>query len=556
MKNNILACFFLFFSYFIATNADIVNAQECEWAKNAGGRGETYPSTVVTDASGNVYVTGYYNSDTMYFGASFIINSSVDNYNTYLGKYDSLGSLLWVKNFGGNISVYGMAIDVLGNIYLTGSFFSPTISFGAISLTNTNGDDIYLVKFNNAGTAIWAKDLNVYSGGGNGSQPTSITTDINNNIYISGYFSDSINFGTAILKHSTPGMGFSIFLAKFDSIGNNMWANGSNGAAEVIPSNIAVDVSGNIYITGYWGFSSSSVITFDTITLSDPFSDNYSFFLVKYNSSGNAVWANSVINYDYVVGTSLVTDASGNIIVAGGFSDPTVTFGSTVLTNADPTGNSEDIFLVKYNSAGNVIWAKSTGGVGEDGCSSIITAAAGNIYMGGMFTSPSITFGSTTLTDCGMFLAQYDSSGNPIWGKSGASISSSSVSSIVRDAFGHLYVMGSFNNRMLTLDAITLIDSTFLGPIFLAKYDIIPTGVQTIQQNNHSILIYPNPTSTSLTITSPNKITSIAISNLLGQTVFTNKYNIEQVQVDVSNLPSSIYFVKINGTEVRKFVKE
>jgi len=80
-------------------------------------------------------------------------------------------------------------------------------------------------------------------------------------------------------------------------------------------------------------------------------------------------------------------------------------------------------------------------------------------------------------------------------------------------------------------------------------------GIDNINTNN-SLGFYPNPTSTSLTITSPNKISQITITNLLGQMLFTHEYNTEQVQVDVADLPSGIYFVKINGTDVRKFVKE
>ena len=67
---------------------------------------------------------------------------------------------------------------------------------------------------------------------------------------------------------------------------------------------------------------------------------------------------------------------------------------------------------------------------------------------------------------------------------------------------------------------------------------------------------YPNPATTSLTITSANKITNVTITNLVGQTVYTHSCNSEKVQVDVSGLPTDIYFVKVNGSEVRKFVKE
>jgi len=84
-----------------------------------------------------------------------------------------------------------------------------------------------------------------------------------------------------------------------------------------------------------------------------------------------------------------------------------------------------------------------------------------------------------------------------------------------------------------------------------------PVSVPTLSTTNESGFgIYPNPTTTSLTITTTNKITSITITNLLGQTLYSQQYNSPQVQVDVSTLPTCMYLIRINGTEVRKFVKE
>ena len=80
--------------------------------------------------------------------------------------------------------------------------------------------------------------------------------------------------------------------------------------------------------------------------------------------------------------------------------------------------------------------------------------------------------------------------------------------------------------------------------------------VNNISGRSNSIYLFPNPTSSSLTISSTNNFSQITITNLLGQTLFTHDYNAAQVQVDVADLPSGIYFVKINGTDVRKFVKE
>ena len=77
-----------------------------------------------------------------------------------------------------------------------------------------------------------------------------------------------------------------------------------------------------------------------------------------------------------------------------------------------------------------------------------------------------------------------------------------------------------------------------------------------IVPKTQEITLFPNPTITSLTISSSQKITTLSITNLLSQKVYSNEYNSEKVQVNVSALPGGIYFVKINGADVRKFVKE
>ena len=74
--------------------------------------------------------------------------------------------------------------------------------------------------------------------------------------------------------------------------------------------------------------------------------------------------------------------------------------------------------------------------------------------------------------------------------------------------------------------------------------------------NTQRIAIYPNPATTSLTITSGENIKTLTITNLLGQPIYSHGYNTDKAEVDVSTLPTGIYLIRINGTEVRKFVKE
>ena len=121
---------------------------------------------------------------------------------------------------------------------------------------------------------------------------------------------------------------------------------------------------------------------------------------------------------------SIAVDANGNSYVTGYFDSPTITFGSTVLTNANSAGGTCDIFIVKYDESGNVLWAKGEGGTSTDYAYSITVDANGNSFITGYFDSPSIIFGSTTLTNADntgntgdIFIVKYNTSGNVLWAK-------------------------------------------------------------------------------------------------------------------------------------------
>lgn len=119
-------------------------------------------------------------------------------------------------------------------------------------------------------------------------------------------------------------------------------------------------------------------------------------------------------------GTSVTTDASGNLYVGGTFSSATISFGSYTLVN-DSSGTS-DIFLVKYDSLGNVIWAKREGGKGDDLLKAIKVTNTGNLSIAGTFMSPFIaldTFVFRSSYGCPrFFLAQYNPLGTLNWARS------------------------------------------------------------------------------------------------------------------------------------------
>jgi hypothetical protein len=333
-------------------------------------------------------LTGCFQSPTINFG-SFTLNASAED-NIFLAKYDANGNVLWAKSPVGTMDDQGrsVAVDATGNIYLAGTY-CHNITFGVTTLTNAGGNtpDLFLAKYDANGNVLWAKS----AGGAEWDEVTSVAVDVAGNSYVTGYFqSPTIYFGSNTLTNASSAR--DIFLAKYDANGNVLWAkragsNDSDGA-----SSVAVDVSGNTYVTGYF---QGTTITFGSTTLTNANANNtHDMFLAKYDVNGNVIWAKSAAggtDSDYA--ESVAIDASGNTYMSGWFYSTTLNFGSITLTN----DGGQDIFIVKYDSNGNALWVKGSNGSGGDfRAYSGAVDGTGCSYVAGLNVEV-VTFGSTTL---------------------------------------------------------------------------------------------------------------------------------------------------------------
>jgi hypothetical protein len=368
----------------------------------------------------------------------------------------------WAKSGIGSGDSYGtICTDAIGNVFITGVFDSPSINFGVYTLTNTSLISVYLVKYDANGNVLWAKSP-VGSSSGNGDDGCSVSADPMGNVYVTGYFSSpTIVFGSYTLtNYGTE----SIFLAKYDANGNVLWAKNSISSFADYGLSVSTDANGNAYIAGTFH---SSTISFGSYTLTNAGSQNV--FLVKYDVNGNVLWANSSVGF-IGNGSSVSTDAIGNTYLTGNFQGSPITFGSYTLTN---TGGL-DVFLTKYDTNGNVLWAKnSVAASGNSFGNSVSSDAEGNAYITGCYSSPTINFGSYTLTNSGTqnsFLTKYDTYGNVLWAKNvnGSNIQSQSVS----NNSNCVYICGGFSG-VVSIDTYTLTDTTSSQePMFIARFDL------------------------------------------------------------------------------------
>jgi hypothetical protein len=331
------------------------------WAKSAGGGGNIsdQASDITADLNGNVYVTGTYVTAKIGFGTDSLVN--VGSADIFTVKYDPAGNVLWAKSAGGSSgdNSRSISIDPSGNILITGYYQSATINFGSTALTNTNNSgsptDIFVTKYDASGNVLWAQTAGSMN---SNEEATSISADINGNILVAGNFQGGhITFAGITLTNPDSAnfmaMPKAIFIVKFDAAGSVIWAKSPLGTtANAGSSLLSTDASGNIYLTG--NFTSKNLM-FDSITLTNtdsiPMFGNgtQEIFVAKYDASGNAIWAKSVIGsyWDEVYGIG--TDATGNTFITGSFYSSKLIFGTDTLTNIDNSQVTVDYYVAKLS---------------------------------------------------------------------------------------------------------------------------------------------------------------------------------------------------------------
>ena len=512
----------------------IAQAPNYLWAKGAGGTGSEYSRGVATDGSGNVLVTGSFTSPTITFGTTTLNNAGSTN--IFIVKYDASGTVLWAKSAGGtdNDFGFGVATDGSGNVLVTGWFRSPTITFGTTTLTNAGLGNMFIVKYDASGTVLWAKS----AGGTDNDYGRGVATDGSGNVLVTGQFSSpTITFGTTTL--TTLG-NYVMFVAKYDASGTVLWAKGAGGTGDNFGNGVATDGSGNVLVTG--GFTSPT-ITFGTTTLTN--AGNVDMFVAKYDASGTVLWAKGAGGTGDDFGYGVATDGSGNVLVTGQFSSQIITFGTTALNYA----GGSDIFIVKYDASGTVLWAKGAGGTDNDCGFGVATDGSGNVLVTGQFSSPTITFGTTTLNNAGstnIFIVKYDASGTVLWAKGAGGLWYDYGFGVATDGSGNVLVIGYFSSPTITFGTTTLTNAGNYD-MFVAKLSAI-NGIESVE-NSTGISVYPNPATTLLNIhhstsTSPE---TLLITDLLGTVVYKENLCGIDNTISISTWSAGIYFYEVRS---------
>ena len=347
-----------------------------------GGVGFDRGGKIVLDGDGNIVITGDFAGTVDFDPGPGITNLTSDLYTTpFVAKYNRNGNLIFAKAVAGGTQTfnYGLCIDKLQNIYLTGSF-TGTADFdpgpGTVNLTSAGASDIFVAKYNQQGNLIYAKNY----GGTANDRGAAVVVDDSGNFNLTGTFIGTVNFGSSFTINSKGAS--DIFLCRFDAAGNIVFSQsfGSNNADDV--SGIAVNRSGDIYILGeFW-----QTVDFDpgpgTANLTSAGASD--IFIARYNKLGEYLSAISLKGNNNDEAFAIQVDEMKNIFVSGSITS-TVDF--------DPGAGEMNLsshawfdgFFAKYDSTGKYVLAKLIGGKGFDYCYDLSLDAKSNIYLTGSF---------------------------------------------------------------------------------------------------------------------------------------------------------------------------
>lgn len=352
-------------------------------------------------------------------------------------------------------SANAVATDSAGNVYTAG-YFKESAKIGNTYVYGLGytGLTLFIAKSDKAGNILWVQTVG-YSL--NSIQANELVLDNSGNIYLTGYFHTSAVFGAT--NFTSAGLK-DIYIAKFNNTGNLQWVQKAGGPSHDEATDLAIAGNGDLYMSGYFGNNA----VFNGTTYAAIGND---VFVAKYDNSGGFQWIQKGGGTQDDKATGIAVNTDGEVTVIGEFV-ATATFGANSLVSQ----GYNDIFMLRYSSAGVLAWAKRMGGAGSDSANDIVTNTNKELYMVGEF-SGTATIGSNTLTSMGgtdIYIAKFTNAGIPNWTVRDGGSYNDFANSIFLGYSGNVYIAGSFLN------------STIIGKneiygkggldIFIAKYDI------------------------------------------------------------------------------------
>ncbi|MEO5584137.1 MAG: SBBP repeat-containing protein [Flavobacteriales bacterium] len=324
------------------------DAGTIQWVRTGGGSLIDQANDIVTDAGGNSYVTGFFNTNfpnpTVDFAGNVI--TGLGSEDLFLAKYDANGALLWIRYGGGTQAEEGRGVELAadGNVVVSG-FFQGTAVFGNDTLVSAGLSDILLLKYDPQGNLLWS----MRAGGAGDDQANKLTACPNGDVAVVGAFQGSFVLGGNTIVSS--GL-YNVFLSRIAANGTALWS-ASAGSTNASVADQAFDITcaanGDLVFCG----EIAGTALFDGLSVVP--NGGRDIVIARYDGSGAVQWVHHAggPQTDHAYGVAV--DADGNSYLTGqADSGANTVFDSITLA---PFGN-EAVFLAKYDPAGGVQWVE------------------------------------------------------------------------------------------------------------------------------------------------------------------------------------------------------
>lgn len=518
-----------------------------EWAVATGSGNMDRVWDMALDPLGNIYVTGEF-VDTLQVGNIIIPGWGLSD--IFVAKYTSNGVPVWAKAFGGTEGDVGISIDAdaAGNCYITG-LIAGSVNFEDEVLTSNGGWDAFILKLDTNGNKVWAHT----EGGIEGDLGYGIATMPDGRCFVTGWFGNTIHFHDNTTLTSMGGSDVLIFAC--DADGNLLWKRRAGGTAVEYGYKIAVDHYGNSYVTGSAGAGSD----FSGLVL-----NGSGAYIVSYDVNGNVRWLNLGANAGVI---SIAVDRTQSLIEQMGCITGRVTgsatFGDVVLNTID---GSDDAYEAGFQLlTGQWTSVEMGGGTGSDK-GKACTFHYHPYYTGSFETTADLFGFYATSMGAGDMYVHSDGFGTESWLLTAGGINNIVPVDLAVDADGNVFVCGWFSGIM-RFGSNLLIDSGDDSDLdmFLAKINTSTSADDFIAPvNTGTLRSYPNPFRDRISIeidaaelknehtaglciynVKGEKVRTLALSRRDGNTLQAEWNGLSEQGLRCS---AGVYFVKANGT--------
>ena len=395
------------------------------WARGIGSTATDINNAGAVDSAGNVISVGIFSGTVDFDPSGGVANlSAIGDVDAFISKLNANGNYIWARSLGGALEdgATDVAVDNTGNVYVGGIFYG-TVDFdpgaGTSNLTSNGLSDFFLLKLDANGNFVWARSM----GGSSYDSVNGLVVGTSGNIFVTGFFGSTVDFDpNAGVSELTSAGSNDVFVGKYDTNGNMIWAKNMGGTIGDSGRQIQLDGSGNVYTVGTYQGTADFDPGVGTANLTS--AGQTDIFVSKLDSNGGYLWAKSMGGSTSDIGRALVLDGNGNVFVTGYFTG-TADFDPNGLVYNLTSQGSKDIFISKLDGSGGFIFANGIGGVDNDEAMDVIQDVTGNIYVTGIFGAGAGGFvdfdpgsGSSFLNGSSdVFIAMYNGNGSFGWVK-------------------------------------------------------------------------------------------------------------------------------------------